>query len=68
MRKIHKETIGDKVHRYHYDTKVIKKNCVDCGFSIRGDLEQNYIKHGNYCQQCNSKYMGSFKKVTGKRT
>lgn len=46
----------NKYVTFTFDTSKIKSECVDCHYNILGDLEQNYIKRGNYCAQCSAKH------------
>jgi len=48
--------LKNKYIHYKIDTKNIKERCCICNRLQIGDLEQNYIKRGNYCASCNARY------------
>jgi DNA-directed RNA polymerase subunit RPC12/RpoP len=54
----YEEVINGKVHAFFYDSDNVKPNCVDCGREIKDwYMHDNYRKRGNYCVDCNAKYL-----------
>jgi hypothetical protein len=47
---------NNKHIKYTFNTKAITERCCMCGCLQTGDLEQNYVKRGNYCASCNARY------------